>query len=94
MHLGISFLASQPFGSHPGDLTTAPACLLSSLIFNCKLPLQNDVWVEEWNGRGDRHGGEEASVFIVEERLTQENNPLSGQLVMPETLYLCSISAV
>lgn len=26
--------------------------------------------------------GEEASVFIVEERLTQESNPLSGQLVM------------
>lgn len=44
--------------------------------------------------RGGRHGGKEASVFIIEERLTQESNPLSGQLVVPETLYLRNISAV
>lgn len=58
VHLGISFLASQTFGFHPGDLITAPACLLSSPIFNCKLPLQNGVWLEErWQAwwRGSIH---------------------------------------
>lgn len=93
VHLGISFLAVQPFGPHPGDLTAAPACLLSGPIFFCRLSLPNAVWVEECE-RDSRHSAEEASFFIVEERLTQGRNPLSGQLVMPETLYLCNIFAV
>lgn len=87
------FSGYSALGSHPGDLTAAPACLLSRPIFYCRLSLQNDVWVEEWE-RDSRHGAEEASFFIVGERLTQESNPLSGQLVMPETLYLCNIFAV
>lgn len=93
VHLGISFLAAQSLGPHPGDLTAAPACLLSRPVFYCGLSLQNDIWVEEWE-RGSGHSAEEASFSIVEEKLTQESNPLSGQLVMPETLYLCNIFAV
>lgn len=89
-HIVGCFLAALPFGPHPGDPTAAPACLLSRPIFYCRLSLQNSVWVEEWE-RDSRQSAEEASFFIVEERLTQESNPLSGQLVMPETLYLCNI---
>lgn len=46
-------------------------------------------------GVGGREDAGEASFLIVPKKeVKQESDSLSGELVMPETLYLCNIFSV